>query len=350
MTATLSIGGTVYGGWTEVSVMRTIEAAAGTFSLSVSERWPGQETPRQILPGARAALALNGDTVISGFVDAVAPSYDAESHDVRIEGRDAAGDLVDCSAETSPGEWLDARIDEIARALAAPYGVPVTAAAPAGEPFRKFRIEEGETVWEAIERGCRMRALLAASDGKGGLALFRPPGSRAAVALERGVNILSASMTADHRDRYAHYVVLAQQAGNDFLDPGQTAHIRAEAADPGVRASRRLILLAEQGTDLAGAQERADWEASVRAARSRRATVRVAGWRERPGGALWRPNTVTRVRDDLLGLDRDMLIVTVRQSISEADGTVTDLTLALADAYRPEPEPEPEDDPSGFWR
>ena len=64
--------------------------------------------------------------------------------------------------------------DRIVQALVQPYGISVAVETDIGAPFRKFRIDEGETVFEAVERACRFRAVLPLSDGAGNLILGSP--------------------------------------------------------------------------------------------------------------------------------------------------------------------------------
>ena len=338
------IDGERHRGWTEARVVRSLEQAAGTFRVAFTDRDPGRVSPRALRPGARAAVALGGDQVIAGWIDSVRVRYDAESHAIELAGRDAVGDLVDCSAASQPGEWRDARLEDVAASLARPYGIEVVVGADTGAPFRRFRIEEGETVYEAVERGCRMRKLLPLSDGAGRLVLGRPGGARAGVALRRGDNILSAAGESDWSGRYNTYRVLGQRPGLGFLGADAAAHVRAVATDPTVTRYRPLTLLAEQALDDEEAVERARWEADVRAARARRVTVQVRGWREGgDDGPLWTPGGLVHVADDLLGLDRDLLIAAVACELSE-EGTRATLSLAPPEAFsgRLEPEPEPE--------
>ncbi len=340
MTPTVTLAGRPYRGWTSVRVQRSLEQAAGSLTVTLSDR-AGADGPRlDLRPGAAVAVDLDGDRLLTGWIDSVRVRHDAGSHEIEASGRDAACDLVDCSAPSSPGEWRDAGLGEIASAIAAPYGVPVRAPAP-GAPLARFRIEEGETAYEAIERACRMRGLLPMSDPAGGLVLGRPARQRAAVALRHGVNVLAASAEATARDRYAEYRVLGQQPSSDLLGGDVAAHVAATAVDEGVDRPRRLTLLAEQALSDAEARQRAEWEASVRAARSRRAAVRVAGWREHGDrGPLWAPGALVRVVDDWLGLDRDLLVTSVTW-LAGPDGAVCDLGLVPADAYDPAPRPAP---------
>ena len=47
----LTVGGRQYGGWKSVDIRRGIEQIAGSFELSVTERWAGQDQMRPIRQG-----------------------------------------------------------------------------------------------------------------------------------------------------------------------------------------------------------------------------------------------------------------------------------------------------------
>lgn len=347
---TLLVNGQLYGGWTSVSVTRSVEQIAGTFDLSLTERWPGQQQLRGIVPGDACAVRIDGEIVITGYVDEVKPSYDSGSHDVSVSGRDATGDLVDSSAVNSPGEWLDQTIGPIASAIAGLFKIPVRVAVDTGVPFDKFRLEEGESAFEAIERMCRMRSILPMSDGQGGLILGRAGGGgRAQVRLQRGLNILTASATISMKDRHSDYLVKSQLPSDDMVPVDQTSRVQAVAHDPSVKRHRPLIIIAEQSSDNSIAQSRALWEANVRAARSRRVEVSVFGWREAGADSspLWAPNRLVRITDDWLGVDQDLLISGVTLSKSES-GTITRLSLIPPGAFEVEPKKQPWE--SVVWR
>ena len=339
---TLIVDGRRHEGWAEASVTRALENISGKFSMTLSERAPGETTPRNVAPGGGCRVLIDGEAVISGYVDTVRATYDAGRHEISIDGRDATGDLVDCSAASKPGEWHDEKLERIAAALTEPFGVPVRAEADTGIAFKRFRVEEAETVFEAIERGCRMRGILPLADGAGGIILGRPTKSRSLVRLRRGINILSASGEANWLERHSDYTLLGQQPGDDFLQASDAAHVIARATDSGVTRHRPLTILAEQALDAAEAEARIEWEAVVRAARARRATVTVQGWREGPGGALWTPGRLVSISDDWLGLDRQMLIAAVEQTIS-ADGELSMLTLMPQTAFVARIKSEPEE-------
>ena len=340
MTIQLTIEGRNHLGWTAATVTRSLETVAGVFDLTLSERDPGTTAPRRIRPGDACEVSVDGELVITGFVDTVDVRHDANSHEIGVRGRDATSDLVDCSAATKPGEWHNERLERIATALCQPFNIPVVRRVDTGAPFRRFRIEEGESVFEAIERACRFRGVLPLSDGAGSLVLGSPTRSRIGARLERGVNLLSASGTADWTNRYSDYILQGQQPGNDFLGAPQAAHVRATARDPGVDRHRPLIIIAEQSVDLDEAKARIQWEANVRAARTRSVSVAVQGFRDAPRGDLWSPGSLVHITDDWLGLDTELLISTTAHSISE-QGSITRMTLYPEDAFVQRAEPEP---------
>lgn len=335
--AELIVDGTIYGGWTMLSVTRSLEAAAGQFHARLTERWPGQTADRPIAPGAACTVRLDGEIVLSGYVDAVSPGYDADGHEVTVTGRDRAGDLVDCAPLAEPGEWHGIGLGSLVAAIARPLGVGVKAATDLGPPLAKFRLQEGETAWAAIERACRARSVLCLSDSRGTLVLTRAGVERAG-ALQRGGqngNILAARGDFDYSERYSVYVVKSQRPGRDDEDPAARAQVRAAATDREIGRYRPAVIVADQPLDAAAARLLAAWHCNLAAARSRKVTVTVAGWRDGKG-QLWQPNRLTRIDCDWLRLAGDMLIATVRLGL-DADGELTDLDLVRPDAYQPQP-------------
>lgn len=338
---TLTVDGEEHGGWTAVEVARSLETAAGAFTLELTERWPGQPERRRIATGAACSLAIGGETVITGHVDDVQYGFDAGSHGVTVRGRDRAGDLVDCSVVEGPKSWRGRTVAAIAADIARPFGVTVEPLVSAAA-LPEFTIQEGETAWEAIERACRLRGLLAVSDGRGGLQLTRAGGERVSPALEQGANILAAVAEHSLRERYSRYLVKGQQAGSDEIFGEAAAAPSGAAQDPDVPRYRPLLVMAEDQGDGASLRARARWEAAVRAGRGQRARVTVQGWRHggaapgAAGGGLWAPNQLATLRSDWLSIDRELLVVAVAFTLSEA-GSTCDLTLARPEAFEPEP-------------
>jgi len=326
----LSTGGLTYGGWKSVKVRRDLEQLCGSFEIEVSEIWPGQDFTARIQPGDPCMLHLGDRPLVNGYVDDVSIAHDAKKHSVTISGRDKTADLVDCSAIRKTGQWQGLKLERIAQELCAPFGIEVKAEVDTGKAFPTFALQEGESVFEAIDRLSRIRALLLATDGEGNLVITRPGLRRVATALVLGENILEASATLDMRDRFSEYVFKGQAAGTDFFNAKQAAQIRASAKDPGVKRYRPLVVVSESQDVAASLKERALWEANVRAARSTDISVTVQGWEHADG--LWEVNSIVPMRDAWLRVDDELLVKAVTFSVSEG-GTTTQLDLTRADAY-----------------
>lgn len=331
----LRVGGRIWTGWTSMTVTRALDALCGSFELTLFDRWDGSAETWPLAPGLAVSLSLDGETVLSGYIDETKPSYSKDRHEISVSGRDAACDLVDCSAVHSPGEWSGVGLARLAQILAQPFGLRVRCEAATGAPFAVFKLQQGETAWEALERACRLRGVLAVSDGLGGIVLTSI-GSATAAALEQGVNVLEASATASLKDRFSRYIVNGQQQGGDLLSGAAAAAVRAEASDPSVPRYRPMVVTAEGQASASTAAQRARWEATVRAARATTLDVTVQGWRQYEGGPLWTVNALAPVRIPYLLTDRELLISRAEFSISEA-GTLTRLSLTRPDAFQPEP-------------
>jgi len=329
----LTVGGRDFGGWKSARVSRSIETIAGSFELSVSEIWPGQDPARDLVKikaGDTCALKVDGETVITGFVDELQLSHDAKSHQVTLAGRDATGDLVDCSAIHKTGRWENFTMQGIASDLCKPFGIEVRVDTDTGKRLPHWSINEGETVFACLERLARDRGVLLVSDGGGGLVITRA-GSDRAMPLSLGKNILSAEAALSFRDRYSLYIAMAQGTG---LDDGSAsaAWIRPKqtVVDPTMAESRsRPLIVIHDGYVTGGVTlaARAQWEANVRAGRSVDVRVKVQGWTQ--GGdttALWQPNHIAHVVHPELRLDSDMLIKGVEFVLDEG-GTITELAL-----------------------
>lgn len=334
----LRIGGEVYAGWESVGITRAMDAAAGAFRLTVTDRWAGQRESWPINPGDECEVRADGETVIRGWVDIVRPSLDSSAHAIEIQGRDRTGDMVDCSAVHDPDEWRNIDLLALAGILGGPFGISARAEAAVGDPFPLVKVNQGETALECLARYARARKLLVMPDGAGGLLLTRTGARRAAVDLIQGENIKSASGSLDWSERFSQYTVKGQgNFSEDNADGEPEAHVLATARDAYVTRYRPLIVIADADAVESTAAERATWEANTRLGRSAQASITVVGWRERAGGALWAPNTLVRVRSPWLRIDGQMLIRQVTLSRDSTSGTTATLECVSPQAYDPAP-------------
>lgn len=329
--AELKVGGSYYGGWTSLSVTRSIEQIAGTFSLDVTERWPGSSLQRVIRPGEACQLLLDGHPVIDGYIDDVEPESDKQSHTVRISGRDKTADLVDCSAIHKSGQWKGAKLESIARDLLKPFGIGLKVETATGAAIDSWNIEEGESVFECLSRAARLKAVLLVSDAEGNLVITRASKTQISDALVEGQNILTSTGKFSWKDRFSHYIVKGQSKATDDFFGDHAAQVQARVKDEVVSRYRPLVVVAEDHAHAASARDRAEWERNVRMGRACRATITVQGW-SRPGGDLWQPNTLVHVASPSLSVDAELLIAGCTWRLDER-GTVTQIAVARREAF-----------------
>lgn len=345
----LVVNGQRYAGWNSVSVTRAMDAASGAFGVDLFEKWEGQDQPWPIVPQDECAVLLDGEAVITGYVDKFTPSYDQGSHTISIQGRDKTGDLVDCSAMHSPSQWSNITLLAFAKIVAAPFGITVTAEVDTGAPFASIKLQEGESPVEAINRYALQRGLLIMPDGLGGLVITRAGTIKCHDALVQGENIKSAGGSIDSSQRFSVYVAKAQAAYSADSDSEGEAHIEGSIPDPGVKRYRPMVIMAEAGGTDGSAKDRAQWEANTRIGKGTTCNAVVVGWRQ-SNGDLWVPNRLVHVRSPWLRIDGDMLIRQVTYSKTIEGGTTATLDMVSPQAYSPEPpKPDKADSGANLW-
>ena len=334
----ITSNGLIYGGWKSATITRSIETLCGAFSLSVSDTWD-EASSWTLREGDPAEIKIDGQIVITGFIDKRAVSISATSHSVTIEGRDAAADLVDTPVRLTAWEYLKVKPSQILDAVAEYFQISVLPAEGVTLPdstIDKFSINPGETGFAVIDRFARLFGVLPVSDGKGAIRLIRPGVTRAPVSLEEGRNIKEAKASYDQKSRFYSYTVLGQQRGSEKVRKNAN-QVEGVAFDLNMsRRNRTMILQSENAITPEQATARAQWESDVRAARAERVSVTVQGWTE--GGYLWTPGELVPVRAKTLGINGDMVIASVSASKGTNRGEETELELTRPDAYKAAPE------------
>ncbi len=339
----LWLGERGWSGWTEVSIDRGIDTVAGSFDLTITDKYRTGVVGIAIEEGAQCQVTLGGVPLITGYVDAVRRSLSAEAHSISIRGRDKAADLVDCSAINAPGSWSNQRLEAIAREIAKPFGVSIDVKVDTGKPFTKFALQPGETAWAAIERMARYRGVIAWSAGDGTIVLGNPDSGLVTGQLIEGVNILSADRESDLSQRFSAYTLKGQASGSDSRNGRTTTQVKAEAQDNGVKRYRPMIVIGGEQSDTASLTRRAKWEAQTRAARGETLQVTVPGWYvgSSADSAIWQAGARTAVSIPTLGVEAALLVERVRFARDGENGTTTDLALVPPDAWAQLAETEP---------
>jgi prophage tail gpP-like protein len=323
----LEVQGHRYTGWDGLNVSLGLEQASNSFSLTASDAGKVELAMHPIQLGARCRVILAGQPVINGWVEECEPSYDATTHDIKFSGRDVTCDAIDSSAQIPNQELHHVTLAEAATQLMQPYGITVDCPEP-GATFEKFVVNDGETGFQAIENHAKQRGLIVYTLGDAVLHIRKPNPVKTGITLTEGVNILKASATLSHKERFGKYTVKSQSTGKHRAS--------SEVVDKAVRSTRVMVVRAEKANDTTSNLARAQWEMRVRKAKSERASITVQGWHYAPD-QLWLPNLLVNVDSPRLGLKGELLTASVALSVDSSGGSLTVLELVHPETYASEP-------------
>lgn len=332
---TLVVNGTKYAYWKSANIQVGIEQIAGQFALSYADRWSGQQQALPFSEGDECKVYAGDNLVIAGYIDDLETSFSAIDTTDNLIGRDYTGDLVDCSVVNEPDEWKNINLFDLAKKLCSPFGIRVVQDTDVGEKFLTYKIQQGETVFEALSRAAKMRGILLVSAKDKGLRLTTRGSEKINTPLVAGKNgnILSCRKLSSYADRYSQYTVKGQQGGIE-LDgySGDEKSVIGQAKDKIISRYRPLLVLAENQADAKSARRRAEWEASTRAAKSLSLSVVVQGWTN-SSGQLWEPNFLVDVEIPRASIKAEMLIVSCNYSMDVTAGSITNIGLRDKRSY-----------------
>lgn len=334
----VELDGVAYHRWETVRISRELNAASGTFELSATLTHP---FPAKA--GAEARIFLGNQLAATGFVDSLRLELSSTAHTVTISGRDRTAELVDCSVPPDLGQLSNVYLDDIVHELADPYDVEVEFAIDASPIFPVFAANQGDTAWAAIEKATRARSKLCFPTADGKLRIATPGDRNAVGPVVEGYADLELHWST--LERFQTYVVRGQNRGSNAGWGSAVAAIEGIAGDTSILRPRVLVVIAEGPLDSATARERADWERTVRVARSAAITATVRGWRQTPAGRLWTLNELVAVTVHRWGFS-DRLLLDGLEFTRGDDGTKTALRLIRPSSYLPEPGKK---DPFDSW-
>lgn len=362
----MKTNGVIFTDFLSVQVARDLQNISGTFLLECIDQVRLKQALAALLdppPGAvvldagqKIEIAIDGETVLIGWIDRLHLFWDGNTIHCRIDGRDKTGDLVDCSLPELPAEFRGIDLLAVAKKVCERFGIPVKADVDVGAPFDKLSRHPHETALAFLEKAARQRAVLLTSDGVGGLLLTQGGKTRAPAPLRIGENMADVEFDRDWTRRFSDYYVVGQtsrkhrgtpafdadstpdttvpddEPGTDSDAEGKTILMTGHAVDPEVKRWRPTVLTTRTQSGMSTTQEQAEWALRVARGQSEGLRISALDWRDGPRNELWRPNARCAVFEPYSGTNRDMLIAGVRYAYT-ADGSRTQLRLVGLTAY-----------------
>lgn len=328
--------GREYNFWTSASVTQSMDAAAASFSLDITQPNDGKDKrntqPWAIPAQSKVQILADGQLILTGYVDSYSASYDANSHSVSISGRSKAGQLVDSAILNSKGWlWKDQNPLQIMQNIVEPFGITINSE-EALDRVRTLKMPSTGRAFDAIRTLAFRSGVAVISEPDGSIKLTQSSKRRTGFSI---TTPLTASMTANFAERASKTIVHGQSHGYD----GQglsAAQVKAEVVDGAVSLYRPRIVAATGDTSGADAKTIAAWHKARALGDSLNVTLTVAGLRD-PNGDLWSINTLTQVHLPSLGLSTELMISGVDFTVDGTSGAITTLTLKHPGSYSTKP-------------
>lgn len=351
----LTLDGVPYTNFTKLSVTQSIEDFAGVFNFEATDvdgTFNRDDYPAKI--GSFCRVTIDDIAVLTGYVEVIDISQDAESHSVNIAGRDVTCDLVDSSVPPSLNFSaqtisLEKMINDLQDLIG--LDLPIINEVADLTDFDSdtiFSLEAQGTIFEFLEPLARKKGVLLTTDGNGSIVITRGGfggelGKDIFNILKDGEsgnnNVISSRITYDYSDRFQEYIGGSQSnlqalsdLDSDVDNESITNSIASVIDDKAPRDTRKFYFIAEETTNTADLNTRINWEANVRKTRSRVYEATLEGHTITGGVPYWF-NEKAIVIDDPMGVSERMLVQSVTFTESVADGELTTLKFVYRDAY-----------------
>lgn len=330
----LTVGGVVNERWSGWSVDSDLLIAADAFELELHTD-QGGALPTEVTEGAPCQLQLGDDIVLTGRLDEVEQEVSRSNHTVRINGRDLAGFLVDCS--TPFVSMRDASLQQIIDQVAKPLGIDrVRLQVPGTAVRRRVQIQPGQSAWDVLQQIAEASGAWPWIEPDGTLVVGGPDYVAAPVGrlqLRRdgqGNNIERLSVRRSIAQRYSDITVLGQHGAFDGNDWGNNrTSLKAQAKDDalarrGIFRPRVVVDGACDSNSLATSRVKKLLADSLMEGFEARALV--PGWRA-SGGAVWAPGQRVNLLSEPHGLDGVYFVMGRTLRLTRAQGAITELRL-----------------------
>ena len=330
----LAIGGLAHDTWDGWSIESDLLTPADAFELELHTK-NASRLPEVIKEGATCSLTLDGDRVLTGQIDEFEHDVSRRGISMRINGRDRAAPLVDCSSPFV--SMREASLAQIIEQVVMPLGAyQVEIRADKSKTRRRVQIEPGQTAWEALLQVAEANGLWPWVEPDGRLIIGGPDYTTAPVGVlvmqEDGVgnNVDRLSVRRSIANRYSQITVLGQhgQYANDGLDTARS-HLRSQVQDETL--ARRGIFRPKVVVDSSSENQ----DMATTRARKLLADSRLEGFEIRAvvkghradNGQVWAPGQRVVVRSEPHGLNDTYFLMSRTLRLSRGEGAITELRL-----------------------
>lgn len=379
---TVQIGDKNYIDFKSFNLYKDIESLSGQFHVSVSPPYDMRDFIIDIQdPNSPIIIDIDGEPIITGYVDNIDIGYDTTYHDITLTGRDKTADFIDSTLDSktfNPPIGFVALLTKLLQIVGYQvvpppknigFGVPIGNGkqqisiinnAGAIEPLsisEGIQLRHSETAYGLIQKMAEKRQLILSSDGNGNI-LIRKIGDERSETILQNIdqdasinNIKSGSLKIDFSNRFNKYTIKSMlnpsnngtPYGDDASEVSNVGVAQMGVSyDNEVRATRKFTAIGSSAMTSGDCKNRAMWQANIARTKGFSYCCEVFGFRQNlnkikslgyAGNPLWKPNQLVYVNDQFANIDDDMLIKSVTYNQDLKTGSTTKLELVNKDSY-----------------
>ncbi len=357
----LRVNGEDFNNFIDMSVSNSLQALSGKFEFTATSDDQGN-FPFTVGDKVQVLIKeldfLVG--IANGFIDTITIDYSKNTHTLRVSGRDKTEDIIDShikDIELGSGFDLTAVIQAVLKFLEI-KDIKIIDQVGKLDPFLTGEIAaaaQGETGFAFMNKYAEKRQVLLSNDGDGNIVLTRvetPLRNGEILNIKDGPltnNVKSAKVVYDHSQRFHEYSVISQaniaseciniagepktKCGDDQVKDLVNRQGKSDIDDD-IRITRKFVLIPSATMTIDTLTKRAQWERSLRIARTRKYHVTVQGFLSNDN-LIWQTGQLVKVRDEFASINADLIVSEISYNFSVDGGSTTTLTLLPQDVYKP---------------
>lgn len=335
-------------GWNSFNITRSLDTMTGSFNISLIDGIDDDaKVFNEIGINSNCQIFVDDVQLLDGYIFGKKRSRNADDVSFTLSGRDITADLVDCSAVYKNSTWKNTTLTNIVADLLEPFGLREGLISETDESFDKFAIEQGESVFNAIDRACRQKGIIPITNQFGDLVLrnFSAGNELQTIdSLVDGINVSSVVEDEGSESRFSDYTVKGQNSSGGSAWDEKSVTVSASSKDENVPRYRPLVIMSEGKTNQSQAQTRANWEAQIRAGRAKSYTVETEGFIQKSTldksafsfRDIWNIGYEVSFESEPFDVNETLLISDVSMTF-DGSGEKVVLTLKDRDTYKADP-------------
>lgn len=341
------MNGKRFDGWRGLSITRSVEAICAYYTFEFSDMWTADQVEWPLNAQDDVEVILDGNTVITGYIDVVSGELTDSARTYTVQGRDKTSDLIECSAPSPPKAYNSITFLNFCKALT--KGMNINFTLGPGDykktPIETLAYHDGDKIFDILDEYASQCSALLVPDGKGGLVITSRESGKSVDKIIEGLNAKSFSYQRDYTDRFSDYRVQGKTSGKgkgkgkgwfNAKTGSTSSRSLSTAKDLGVTRYRPLVISLEGNKTSEITENRAELEAVIRASKSLVVNCKVAGWTQ-SNGKVWTINETVQLVAPRLGIGNsygdEYLISETIFTLSDNGGSETELTLVPKDAF-----------------